>query len=115
MQVKLLLVGRRIRAIRESKGLSQEKLADKAGMAHNYMGKIERGETNPSLKILFSVADGLGLSISDLLDVDVRKDEEIVGNISARLKNLQSDKLKLVNRCLFDFNLVTSADGKSEN
>ena len=47
-------VGRRIRALRERKGLTQEGLAAKCGLHHSHMGEIERGELNVTVKTLKS-------------------------------------------------------------
>jgi transcriptional regulator with XRE-family HTH domain len=58
--------GGRVRELRQSKGLSQEELAFKAGMHRTYLGGIERGERNPALKNIAAIADALGVSLSDL-------------------------------------------------
>ncbi len=62
------LLGKRIRARREELGLSQEQLADMASMDRTYVGGIERGERNPSLKNLARLASALQLSLSKLLE-----------------------------------------------
>ena len=49
-------------------GLSQEQLADMASMDRTYVGGIERGERNPSLKNLARLASALQLSLSKLLE-----------------------------------------------
>jgi transcriptional regulator with XRE-family HTH domain len=51
--------GRAVRAIRDEKGISQEELAHRSGVDRSYMGGIERGERNPSLKNIFRIAEGL--------------------------------------------------------
>ena len=58
--------GKRIRELRLARGLSQEKLAFKSGMHRTYLGSIERGERNPSLKNIAAIADALGVSLSQL-------------------------------------------------
>jgi transcriptional regulator with XRE-family HTH domain len=54
-------VGRNLRAYREAKGLSQEAFADELGVHRTYMGGIERGERNLTLKSLERIAGRLGL------------------------------------------------------
>jgi transcriptional regulator with XRE-family HTH domain len=44
------IVGRNLRAYRETKGLSQEAFADVVGVHRTYMGSVERGERNLTLK-----------------------------------------------------------------
>jgi transcriptional regulator with XRE-family HTH domain len=61
-----VLVGRRIRILRLSRSLSQERLAELAGMHRTYLGGIERGERNPGLRNLQAIAVALDLPIRDL-------------------------------------------------
>ncbi len=49
-EAEQLRFGSRIRHLRLQAGLSQEDLADKSGLDRTYVGGIERGERNPSLK-----------------------------------------------------------------
>ena len=48
-------------------GWSQEKLAEKADLHHNYIGDIERGEENVSVDALMRIATALKISITDLV------------------------------------------------
>lgn len=60
-------VGQSLRAYREAKGLSQEAFADELGVHRTYMGGIERGERNLTLKSLERIADRLDLDPLTLL------------------------------------------------
>lgn len=60
-------VGRNLRAYRERNGLSQEAFADVLGVHRTYMGGIERGERNLTLKSLERIADRLDLDPLALL------------------------------------------------
>ena len=51
--------GEQVREIRLGRGLSQEELADRAGVHRTYLGGIERGERNPSLKNILALARAL--------------------------------------------------------
>ena len=62
------VVGKNLRAYRESLGLSQEEFADEVGVHRTYMGALERGERNLTLKSLERIADRLGLDPLKLLD-----------------------------------------------
>jgi len=62
----LAQVGRRIRSLREGKGISQEVLAEKSSLHRTYIGGVERGLRNPSLKSLQRIAKGLGVGVVDL-------------------------------------------------
>lgn len=63
----LIRFGNRIRELRIENAWSQEALADKTGFHRTYIGMIERGERNLSLKNIEVFADSFGLTISDLL------------------------------------------------
>ena len=58
--------GKHLRKIREGKGLTQEGLADLAGMHFTYIGQIERGKRNPSLINLERVAKALKIDAGKL-------------------------------------------------
>ena len=57
-------------SIRKERGLSQEELALMCGVDRTYVGRIERMERTPSLVILQKFADGLGMSLIELLEFD---------------------------------------------
>jgi len=60
-------VGRNLRAYREARGLSQEAFAEQLGVHRTYMGGIERGERNLTLRSLERIADFLELDPLELL------------------------------------------------
>jgi transcriptional regulator with XRE-family HTH domain len=59
--------GSRVRAKRETVGLSQEQLADKVGLHRTYVGSIERGERNVALLNILRLARGLEVDPGDLV------------------------------------------------
>ena len=68
----LVSLGAAIRAARQAQGLSQEALAEIAGIDRSYMGGIERGEHNLAIMNLLKIADALRVKASKLLDEDER-------------------------------------------
>jgi len=58
--------GRRVRELRLNSGLSQEAFADKCGLDRTYVGGIERGERNLSLKNIYRIATALGVPPREL-------------------------------------------------
>lgn len=66
-ETALKRLSKRIRKLREEKGISQEKLAFKAKIHRNYLGSLERGEQNPSYLVLFKLSKALEIDLSDLL------------------------------------------------
>ena len=61
-QTDLQRFGSRVRAERERLGVSQEELADRAGMHRTYLGGVERGERNVGLLNVLRIASALGVA-----------------------------------------------------
>jgi transcriptional regulator with XRE-family HTH domain len=59
--------GRALVELRGEAGLSQEQLADAAGLHRTYIGGLERAERNPTVVTLIALSKGLGISASGLL------------------------------------------------
>ncbi|MHB8523461.1 MAG: helix-turn-helix domain-containing protein [Limisphaerales bacterium] len=67
--VKLIdIVARNVRVLRQQAGLSQEDLAELAGLHRTYVGSIERGERNVSLENIERLAKALKVPPSQLLE-----------------------------------------------
>ena len=58
--------GERVRELRRVRGLSQEALAEHAGLHRTYVGSVERGERNVSLDNIHALADALEVAAPDL-------------------------------------------------
>jgi transcriptional regulator with XRE-family HTH domain len=56
-----LRFGSRVRALRQAQGLTQEALAEIAGLHRNYVGSLERGERNVSIENVHALAKALGV------------------------------------------------------
>lgn len=63
-------LGRKIRSIREANHLSQEELADLAGLHRAYIGQIERGEKNIGLINIEKIAKALKVKLWELFPND---------------------------------------------
>jgi transcriptional regulator with XRE-family HTH domain len=60
--------GNRIRALRMAADMTQEDLADRCGLFRTYMSRIETGKANPTLTMIHSLADSLGVHVKALFD-----------------------------------------------
>ena len=60
-------VARNLRRLRKKRGLSQEELADRAGLNRNYVGMIEREENAPTVDALEQLAKALDINAAELL------------------------------------------------
>ena len=65
-----LLFGKRVRELRQAKGLSQEALAFKAGIDRTYMTSIENGKRNVSIQNIEKVINALEVSVQEFFSVD---------------------------------------------
>ncbi len=61
-------VGRNLRAYRQARGLSQEAFADLVGVHRTYMGGLERGERNLTLRSVERIAEQIGVDPLVLMD-----------------------------------------------
>lgn len=68
--------GNRIRELRTKTGLSQEKFALKIGMDRTYYASVESGRRNISLINIEKIADGLGISLSELFVFNKENDND---------------------------------------
>lgn len=64
---RVIAFGKRVREVRKDKGISQERLAEMADIDRSYMGNIERGEKNVTLKKVYEICDALGVDVKNLV------------------------------------------------
>jgi transcriptional regulator with XRE-family HTH domain len=64
---ELVAFGLRLCRLREAAGLTQESLAQAAGLHWTYVGQVERGERNLTYKNVLKLARGLGREPAELL------------------------------------------------
>jgi len=62
------IIGEKIRAFRKRAGLTQEKLAEKSDLHHNFIGEVERGNMDISLGSLVKIAQALSVRVRDLVE-----------------------------------------------
>lgn len=65
-------VGRLIARARQTQGLSQAELARRTGLRRELVGRVERGQANPTLVVLIALAGGLGYAIEELVGRECR-------------------------------------------
>ncbi len=71
MDAKILnIFGKQLKSLRLERDLTQEELADKVGIHPTYVGKLEAGKCNPSLKMLFKLSRALDIKLGDFFIFD---------------------------------------------
>lgn len=86
--------GDRLKKLRLQRGLSQEELAFQCSMQASHIGQIERKQKNPTFDTLVKIANGLDMSLTELLDFDIsvidNEQQENIRQINVYLKHLNS-------------------------
>jgi transcriptional regulator with XRE-family HTH domain len=62
-------LGQRLRALRKERGLSQERLGERAGLSGKFIGEVERGEKSISIDSLYHVAVALDIPLPELTNL----------------------------------------------
>jgi transcriptional regulator with XRE-family HTH domain len=93
-----ILLGRRIRTLRTIKGLTQQKLGQLADVDYKFISEIERGNMNPSFKVLIKIAHTLDIDLPEILrfEQEISDPKELDKRIKLILKDLSVDKLQNV-------------------
>ena len=75
MSERAVIVGKRVKAMRMQKGISQSELAHRVGISQAHMSNIENGHSHITLENLFALHDILGVSMASFF-VDIDNDEK---------------------------------------
>jgi len=93
-----ILLGRRIRTLRTAKGLTQQELGNRADVDYKFIGEIERGNMNPSFKVLVKIAKTLDVELPEILrfEQEISDKKELESRITKILETLSVEKLQNV-------------------
>jgi transcriptional regulator with XRE-family HTH domain len=82
-----------VRELRACRGLSQEGLGFHCKLHRNYVGAVERGEINPTLKTLLALADGLDVELSSLIRLYEERQEDPEPLLTRHLRHQADQRL----------------------
>lgn len=101
-------IGKKIKEYRKINDFTQETLGEKAGLHYSYIGQVERGEKEPSLKSLIRIADALGIGVDKLLiNYDLSSDASIrISNITDLLLKRDEKELEMIYTLLKDLTKI---------
>lgn len=85
-------LGQKIKKIRKSKNITQEKLAEIIGVDFGYISKLEVGQNFPSIQTLNKIADALETDISSFFNYYNIQNIDIKEEIISELKTLSLEK-----------------------
>ena len=93
-----ILIGRRIRSLRTAKGLTQQQLGHQADVDYKFIGEIERGNMNPSFKVLVKIAKVLDIDLPEILrfEQEISDPKELETRIKQIIRALSAEKLQKV-------------------
>jgi len=90
-------LGKRIRLLRNSRKLTQEKLAEMTELSVTFIGTTERGRNCPSIKTCQKIADVLHVPLWELFTfVDWSGEEKLIVEFASRLRSVDREKLELI-------------------
>ena len=89
-------VAKRIKTLREAKNLTQNGLANNAGVSPTYIYQLEKGEKSPTIEYLDHICWGLGISIEDFFSTKEKSEERKADKLSI----LTTEQKKLLNEFL---------------
>lgn len=96
----LISLGQRISHMRHAAKLSQQQLAERAGLSIKGISEIERGVSNPSILVLRAVAQGLGVDVPRLIAEPGKVDLEIAALLAGASKREQAKALAVLKTLL---------------
>ena len=124
-------IGKRIRACRLAKGMTQEQLANEVGVVVTHISHIETGNSVPSLKTLIDIINALDCSADELLCIEIKKAKPVFDSwMTEQLADCSADEAKIIKETVVNLKLemhypgdsfrpdaitaVTTIDGKQE-
>ena len=94
-------LGKRLRELRTKARLSQDQLAEQAGISAKYLGEVERGAVNVSVLILHKLSGVLGVGLPDFFESGhLSPREELVAHLVDMLNEASDQELQQAYRVL---------------
>ncbi len=90
-------IGARIRTVRQSRKMTQERLAEAVGVGVTHISHIETGNTIPSLQVMVDIINTLECSADELLCIEIEKARPYYDSwITELLSDCNSQEIKLI-------------------
>ena len=82
-------IGKRIKSLREAKGLTVNRLANMSGISQSFLRDVELGNKNPTVEILSYFCEALNISLADFFN---EADSEINPYLKTSIKKLNDEQ-----------------------
>src|SRR5512140_3741471 len=89
------LLGRRVRRIRQEKGLTLKQIEAKVGVSATHISEIERGKTSPTIRALEKIAHALEVMPSHLIDLPPVARSEILKSLDRKPVSMDQGSIRL--------------------
>jgi transcriptional regulator with XRE-family HTH domain len=96
-------LGKTIRQIRRQRKMTQEDLAEIAGVNVKHLGEVERGKGNPTLQFLLKIAGALGTEMNDLFVASPAQEDKTsftLGEIYNLIRKLDQTRIEKLHKIL---------------
>lgn len=88
-----LEIASRIRSARARAGFTRRQLAAASGASERYLARLEAGTGNPSIEILISIADALGLAVAELIPLGGERDREMA-HLAQLVRRMSPERIR---------------------
>ena len=91
-------ISKRIVSLRQKQNLTQNKLADKAGISQTHLRRVELGKADVTIGLLELICDALEITLKDFFNVNEEKEELAIAisKLTQKQKNLLLEFLKSI-------------------
>lgn len=98
-------LGKRLRALRDERGLTLAQLGQQVGLSASYLSQVERGVTTPSLSRLTAIATALDVEVRFFFEDEVSSPRVVRSNQGERLKSITDTVLEFLSADLPDHDI----------
>ena len=97
MVVDYIELGKRIKKIRKSKGITQEQLAENIGLSTQYISNLETAKSKGSLETIVKIANIFEVSVDELLCDSVKKSRDFqLNDITMEMRDCTNKEMKMI-------------------
>ncbi len=95
-----ILIGKKLKQIRISRGISQEQLSEMIYLSPRQMSIIETGNSYPSLDTFIRIAEKLEFDINDFFNISIKKGDETREKVIEQIKSIDKKHLNLISNII---------------